>query len=85
MYHWAFSEDINKKCLLCEKDKNGIKNVINEYEKLEEEIKNLIVEFNKLNDKIRNKTLLESIEYFYCGKKLSNVKGAKKMIAKELN
>ena len=40
--------------------------------------KNLIVELNKLDDKIKNKTLLESIEYFYYSKKLSNTKGEKK-------
>ena len=65
----AFREDINKKCLLCEKDNNGIEHVINECEKLEKERKNLIVELNKLDDKIKNKTLLESIEYFSYSKK----------------
>ena len=74
----AFREDINKKCLLCEKDNNGIEHIINECEKLEKERKNLIVELNKLDDKIKNKTLLESIEYFYYRKKLSNAKGKKK-------
>ena len=54
-----FREDINEKCLLCEKDDNGIEHVINEYEKLEKERKNLILELNKLDDKIKNKTLLE--------------------------
>ena len=65
----AFREDINKKCLLCEKDNNGIKHVINECEKLEKKRKNLIVELNKLDDKIKNKTLLESIQYFNYSKK----------------
>ena len=51
---------------------------VNECEKLEKERKNLIVELNKLDDKIKNKTLLESIEYFYYSKKLSNAKDAKK-------
>ena len=74
----AFREDINKKCLLCEKDNNGIEHVINEFEKLEKEWNKIIVELNKLDDKIKNKTLLESIEYFYYSKKLSNAKGAKK-------
>lgn len=80
----AFREDINKKCLLCEKDNNGIEHVINECEKLEEERKNLIVELNKLDDKIKNKTLHESIEYFYYSKKLSGAKDAKKNDTKEL-
>ena len=74
----AFREDINKKCLLCKKANNGIEHVINGCEKLKEERKNLIVELNKLDDKIRNKTLLESIEYFYYSIKLSNAKGEKK-------
>jgi hypothetical protein len=74
----AFREDINKKCLLCEKDNNGIEHVINECEKLEKERKNLIVELNKLDVIIKNKTLLESIEYFYYSKKLSGAKDAKK-------
>ena len=74
----AFREDINKKCLLCEKDNNGIEHVINECEKLKKERNQLIVELNKLDNKIKNKTLLESIEYFYYSKKLSNAKGAKK-------
>ena len=74
----TFREGINKICLLCEKDNNGIEQIINKYEKLEKERNKLIVELNKLDDKIKNKTLLESIEYFYYSKKLSNAKGAKK-------
>ena len=74
----AFREDINKKCLLCEIDKSGLEHFINECEKLEKERKNLIVELNKLDDNIKNKTLLESIEYFYYSKKLSDAKDVKK-------
>ena len=40
--------------------------------------KNLIVELNKLDAKTKKKTLLESIEYFYYSKKLSDAKDAKK-------
>ena len=69
----AFREDINKKCLLFEKDNDGIKQCINECEKLEKKI-----ELDKLDDKIRNKTLLESIEYFYYSKRLSDANGTKK-------
>ena len=36
------------------------------------------IELNKLDDKIRNKTLLESIEYFYYSKRLSDANGTKK-------
>ena len=46
----AFREHINKKCLLCKKDNNGIEHVINEFEKLEIERKNLMLEYNKLAD-----------------------------------
>ena len=33
----SFREDINKKCILCKNADNGIKHVINEYEKLKTE------------------------------------------------
>ena len=79
LHRGAFREDINKKCLLCEKNNNGIEHVINECEKLEKERKNLIVELIKLDDKIKNQTLLESIEYFYYSKKLSDAKSVKKI------
>ena len=46
--------------------------------KIRKRKKNLIVELNKLDDKIKNKTLFESIEYFYYSKKLSNAKDEKK-------
>ena len=74
----AFREDINKKCLLCEKEDNGIEHVINNCNKLKKERNDLITELNKLDANKKNKTLLESIEYFYYSKKLSNAKGEKK-------
>ena len=77
----AFRKDINKKCLLYEKNNNGKKLAINKCEKLEKERKNLIVELNTLDDKIRNKTLLESIEYFNIVKNYLQ----RRMITKELN
>ncbi len=40
MWHrGAFREDINKKCVLCEKDNDWIKQFINKCEKLEKERK----------------------------------------------
>ena len=74
----AFRKDINEKCLLCDKENTGIKHVINDCEKLKKERNNLVIELNKLDNKIKNKTLLESIEYFYYSKKLSNAKDEKK-------
>ena len=69
---------LGEKCLLCDKENTGIKHVINDCEKLKKERNNLIIELNKLDNKIKNKTLLESIEYFYYSKKLSNAKDEKK-------
>ena len=54
----AFRKDINEKCLLCEKEDNGIKHVINNCKKLDKERNELINELNKLDIKTKNKTLL---------------------------
>ena len=70
----AFREDINKKCLLCEKEDNGIEHVINNCKKLKKERNELITELNKLDIETKNKTLLKAIEYYYYNKKLSNSK-----------
>ena len=74
----AFREDINKKCLLCEKEDNGIEHVINNCKKLKKERNDLITELNKLDANTKNKTLLKVIEYYYYSKKLSNSKDGKK-------
>ena len=74
----AFREDINKKCLLCEKEDNGIEHVINNCNKLKKERNDLITELNKLDANTKNKTLLKVIEYYYYSKKLSNSKDGKK-------
>ena len=75
----AFREDINKKCLLCEKEDNGIEHVINNCKKLSKERNELITELNKLDAETKNKTLLKAIEYnYYYNKKLSNSKDSKK-------
>ena len=59
--------------------------MLNECEKLEKERKNLMVELNKLDDKIKNKTLLESIEYFYYNKNYLMLKVKIRMTTKEIN
>ena len=79
MFHrGAFREDINKKCLLCEKEDNGIEHVINNCKKLKKERNELITELYKLHAETKNKTLLKVIEYYYYSKKLSNSKDGKK-------
>ena len=47
-----FREDIFEKCILCKKENNDIKYVINEYIKLEELRDKLINELNELDKKI---------------------------------
>ena len=74
----AFREDINKKCLLCEKEDNAIEDVINNCKKLKKERDDLITELNKLDVETKNKTLLKVIEYYYYSKKLFNYKDGKK-------
>ena len=44
------SKDINEKCILCQNADNGIKRVINEYEKLETERNILLGELNEINN-----------------------------------
>ena len=73
----AFRKDINEKCLLCEKEDNGIEHIINNCKKLSKERNELITELNKLDAETKNKTLLKAIEYYY-SKKLSNSKDGKK-------
>ena len=47
-----FREDIFEKCILCKKENNDIKYVINEYIKLQELRDKLINELNELDKKI---------------------------------
>ena len=61
----AFREDINKKCLLCEKEDNGIEHVINNCKKFKKERNELISELKKLDVETKNKTLFKAIEYYY--------------------
>ena len=78
----AFREDINKKCVFCKTEDNGIDHVTNNCVKFKKVREELIDKLNKLDANTKNKTLLEIIEYYYYSKKLSNSKDGKK---KEMN
>ena len=56
----VFREDIDKKCLLYEKEDNGIEHVINNFKKLKKERNELMPELNKLDVETKNKTLLKA-------------------------
>ena len=60
----SFREDINKKCILCNDAENGIKHIINEYEKLKSERNILLGELNEINN-TKYEELLKAIEYQY--------------------
>ena len=74
----CFREDIYKKCVLCKKEDNNIKHVINECEIMKELREKLKNELEELDRKTRNLNLLESIEYFYYSKNYSGKKDEKK-------
>ena len=66
----AFSEDINDKCILCKNCDYFQEHVINECGKTEKLRTKLIKELNDLDNATKNKTLLESIFYWYYSKDL---------------
>ncbi len=74
----CFREDIYKKCVLCKKEDNNIKHVINECEIMKELREKLKNELEELDRKTNNLNLLESIEYFYYSKNYSGKKDEKK-------
>ena len=77
-------EDIYNKYLLCKKEDNNIKHVINECEIMKELRNKLKNELEGLDRKIINLNLLESIEYFYYSKNYAGKKKKRKRIIKEL-
>ena len=86
MYHrGAFREDINKKCVFCKTEDNGIEHVTNNCIKFKEEREEIINKLYNLDTNTKNKTLLEIIEYYYYSKKLSESKAEKKLVIMELN
>ena len=72
-----FREDIYKKCVLCKKEDNNIKHVINECEIIKELREKLKNKLEGLDRKTIN-LLLENIEYFYYSKNYSGKKEEKK-------
>ena len=69
----SFREDINEKCILCKIADNGIKHVVNEYEKLKKEREKVLKDLNKINNTKYNE-LLKAIEYHYYSKRYSENK-----------
>jgi hypothetical protein len=78
-----FREDIYNNYLLCKKEENNIKHVINECEIMKELRDKLKNELEGLDRKTINSNLLESIEYFYYSKNYSGKKKKRKRIIKE--
>ena len=76
----AFREDINDKCILCKNCDNSQEHVINDCAKTEKLRKKLTKELNVLDNATKNKTLLDSIFYWYYSKDLNDKKGDNKVI-----
>ena len=76
----AFRNDINDKCILCKNCDNSQEHVINECGKTEKLRTKLIKELNDLDNATKNKTLLDSIFYWYYSKDLKDKKGDNKGI-----
>ena len=74
----AFREDINKKCVFCKTEDNGIEHVTNNCIKFKKEREEIIKKLNNLDANTKNKTLLEIIEYYYYNKRLSESKEEKR-------
>ncbi len=74
----AFSNDINDKCILCKNSDNSQEHVVNECAKTKKLRTKLTKELNDLDNATKNKSLLDSIFYWYYSKDLQ----AKKVITK---
>ena len=70
----GFREDINDKCILCKNCDNSQEHVINDCAKTEKLRKKLTKELNDLDNATKNKTLLDSIFYWYYSKDLQHKK-----------
>ena len=80
----SFREDINKKWILCKNADNGIKHVIDEWEKLKTERNILLGEINEITN-TNYEELLKSIEYHYYSKSYNNAKAETKKGNREKN
>ena len=76
----AFRNDINDKCILCKNSDNSQEHVVNEYTKTEKLRTKLTKELNDLDKATKNKTLLDSIFYWYYSKDLQAKKSDNKGI-----
>jgi hypothetical protein len=66
----AFRKDINDKCILCKDADNSQEHVVNDCAKTEKLRTKLTKELNDLDAATKNKTLLDSIFYWYYSKNL---------------
>ena len=74
----AFRKDINDRCILCKDSDNSQEHVINDCAKTEKLRAKLKKELNDLVPTTKNKTLLDSIFYWYYSKDLNDKKGDNK-------
>ncbi len=70
----AFRKDINDICILCNEADNSQEHVINDCAKTEKLRTKLTKELNDLDATTKNKTLLDSIFYWYYSKDLNSKK-----------
>ena len=66
----AFRNDINDKCILCKNIDNSQEHVVNDCAKTKKLRAKLTKELNDLDNATKNKTLLDSIFYWYYSKDL---------------
>ena len=66
----TFRNEINDKCILCKNSDNYQEHVINECAKTKKLRAKLTKELNDLDNATKNKTLLDSIFYWYYSKDL---------------
>ena len=66
----VFRNDINDKCILCKNSDNSQEHVVNECAKTKKLRIKLIKKLNDLDNATKNKTLLDSIFYWYYSKDL---------------
>ena len=76
----TFRNDINDKCILCKNSDNYQEHAVNECVKTKKLRAKLAKELNDLDNATKNKTLLDSIFYWYYSKDLKDKKGDNKGI-----
>ena len=75
---FLFRKDINDRCILCKDSDNSQEHVVNECDKTKKLRPKLIKELNDLDNATKNKTLLDSIFYWYYSKDLNDINGDNK-------